>query len=130
MKCPAIRAWCQCPKSPARQTITTSTSRVISIRQNPKIFMTRCTSMCGIPNHDWMHWELLSVFPSLRAELFESNGRTGYSQARVESQQLKGAILRYPEFAAYSKNVALCFTRAQVYEPMLKAIKAGVKPKP
>ena len=85
----------------------------------------------GIPNHDLdalgSYW---SVFPSLRAELFESNGRTGYSQARVESQQLKGAILRYPEFAAYSKNVAAVYhSWRQVYEPMLKAIKAGVKPK-
>jgi type I restriction enzyme M protein len=85
----------------------------------------------GIPNHDLdaleSYW---SVFPSLRAELFESNGRAAYSQARVESRLVKGAILRNPEFAAYSKDVAAVFhSWRQVHGPMLKALKAGVKPK-
>ena len=49
----------------------------------------------GIPNHDMdalgSYW---SVFPSLRAEAVRTQtAEPGYSQARVESQQVKGTIL-------------------------------------
>jgi len=85
----------------------------------------------GIPNRDLDtldgYWK---VFPSLRAELFESNGRPGYSQARVESQQVKATILKHPEFAAYSKKVATVFQSwRQVHESILKKLNEGVKPK-
>ena len=85
----------------------------------------------GIPDRDLgvleSYWK---VFPSLRADLFESNGRAGYSQARVESRQVKATILKHPEFGAYSKTVTGTFQSwRQVHEPMLKALKEGVKPK-
>jgi type I restriction enzyme M protein len=85
----------------------------------------------GIPNRDLDaldgYWK---VFPSLRTELFESNGRPGYSQARVESQQVKARILKHPEFVAYSKKVAAVFQSwRQGHDSMLKQLKEAVKPK-
>ena len=85
----------------------------------------------GIPNRDLdaleNYWK---VFPSLRGKLFESNGRAGYSQARVESQQVKATILNHAEFAGYSKSVAVVFEAwREVRQPPLKAMKEDVKPK-
>jgi type I restriction enzyme M protein len=84
----------------------------------------------GIPDRDLdaleSYWK---VFPSLRADLFESNGRAGYSQARIESHQVKATILNHPEFAVYSKTVAAVFESwRQVHERTLKALKEGLKP--
>jgi type I restriction enzyme M protein len=85
----------------------------------------------GIPNRDLDaldgYW---SVFPSLRADLFESNGRNGYSQARAESQHVKAKILKHPEFTAYLQKVAALFQLwRQAHESILKKLKEGVKPK-
>lgn len=85
----------------------------------------------GIPNRDLdaleSYWK---VFPSLRAELFKSNGRAGYSEARVESQQVKTTILNHPEFGAYSKGVERVFQCwRQFHESKLKELSEGVKPK-
>jgi len=85
----------------------------------------------GIPNRDLdaleSYWK---VFPSLRAELFESNGRAGYSQARIESQQVKATILEHPEFSAYSKKVTEVFRAwRDVHQPRLISLKEGLKPK-
>jgi type I restriction enzyme M protein len=85
----------------------------------------------GIPNRDLdaleSYWK---VFPSLRAELFESNGRAGYRQARIESQHVKATILKHPEFSAYSKKVTEMFQAwHDVHQPKVKALKEGLKPK-
>lgn len=85
----------------------------------------------GIPNRDIDaldgYWK---VFPSLRAELFKSNGRPGYSEARIESERVKSTILNDPEFAAYSRKVAAVFAQWRAaHEPMLRELKKGVKPK-
>src|SRR5438034_1536243 len=57
----------------------------------------------GIPNRDIdaldAYW---AVFPSLRGELFKDNGRPGYSDARVETRQVKAAILAHEEFKSYA----------------------------
>src|SRR2546426_3444166 len=57
----------------------------------------------GIPNHDIdalsNFWK---VFPSLREELFKNGDRTGYSTLKLESKKIKQAILRHPEFDAFS----------------------------
>ena len=49
----------------------------------------------GIPDRDLdaldTYW---TVFPSLRPTLFEANGRPGYSDARVGTQQVKATILK------------------------------------
>ena len=61
----------------------------------------------GIPDRDLdafgTYWD---VFPLLRQALFVGNGRAGYSEARVETPQVKAAILGHGEFKAYEERVA------------------------
>jgi type I restriction enzyme M protein len=85
----------------------------------------------GIPNRDidalQCYWD---VFPSLRPELFESNGRPGYTQARVESNRVKATILSHAEFAAYSKKAEKIFEAWQMaHKSALKELNKGVNPK-
>ena len=85
----------------------------------------------GIPNRDVdalsTYW---SVFPSLRQALFADNGRAGYSEARVETQQVKAAILGHDEFESYRKRVAAILDGwRESHEPLLKGIEAGANPK-
>ncbi len=58
----------------------------------------------GIPNRDLdalgTYWEVL---PSVRAVLFESAGRPGYSQLRLPIGEVKKAILEHEEFAAFNR---------------------------
>ena len=60
----------------------------------------------GIPNRDLdaldAYW---NVFSSLRGALFETNGRPGYSLARVEASAVKAAILSHAEFAAFQGKI-------------------------
>ena len=64
----------------------------------------------GIPDRDIdgldAYWE---VFPTLRQTLFERNGRPGYSEARVETPQVKAAIYDHKEFRSYREQVAALF---------------------
>ena len=85
----------------------------------------------GIPNRDVdalsTYW---SVFPSLRQALFADNGRAGYSEARVETQQVKAAILGHDEFESYRKRVAAILDGwRESHEPLLKGVEAGANPK-
>lgn len=85
----------------------------------------------GIPNRDIdaleNYWK---VFPSVRTELFKSNGRPGYSEACVDSHDVKETILNHQEFAAYSKKVTAVFEGWRVtHDPVLKKLNVGVKPK-
>ena len=71
-----------------------------------------------------------SVFPSLRQALFADNGRAGYSEARVETQQVKAAILGHDEFESYRQRVtAILDGWRESHEPLLKGIEAGANPK-
>lgn len=64
----------------------------------------------GIPNRDLedlsAYWE---VVPSLRHALFQPGDREGYSEARVEAQQVKQTILAHEEFEAYQQRVSAIF---------------------
>lgn len=85
----------------------------------------------GIPVRDIdaldSYW---SVFPSLRAELFGSNGRDGYREARIETQQVKPTILSHDEFKAYAANITSIFDKwREAHEPRLKALKINDVPK-
>jgi len=85
----------------------------------------------GIPDRDIDaladYWD---VFPSLREALFESNGRAGYSEARVETREVKATILEHPEFAAYAGRIASVFEKwRKAHEPRLMGLKAGDLPK-
>ncbi len=85
----------------------------------------------GIPNRDLDaladYW---TVFPSLRKTLFKNNGRKGYSEARIETRQVKTTILAHPEFTAYAERLAAVFAKwRKAHESLLNGLKAGAKPK-
>jgi type I restriction enzyme M protein len=83
----------------------------------------------GIPNRDIdaldTYWQ---VFPSLREALFKDNGREGYSDARVETGQVKATILEHPEFKAFADRFGAIFDAwREAHEPMLKGLEVGAK---
>ena len=85
----------------------------------------------GIPDRDLgalgTYWD---VFPSLRQALFVGNGRAGYSEARVETPQVKGAILEHGEFGSYEARVAGIFDAwRETHEPVLKGLEIDANPK-
>ena len=85
----------------------------------------------GIPDRDLDalagYW---TAFPSLRRTLFEGNGRPGYSEARVETRQVKAAILGHPDFASYAERVASVFDGwRKAHEPRLRGIEVGALPR-
>jgi len=85
----------------------------------------------GIPDRDiealQAYW---NVFPSLRNELFQPNRRPGYSEPKLEAEQVKTTILNHPEFHAYKQRVAVVFDAwRQVHEPRLKALHKDAHPK-
>ena len=65
----------------------------------------------GIPDRDIdalsAYWK---VFPTLRQDLFEPD-RPGYSNARVEADKVKSAILAHPEFAAFKTGALIPFEK-------------------
>ena len=85
----------------------------------------------GIPDRDiaalGAYWEVL---PGVRDVLFGGHLRPGYSELKVPSGEIKGAILGHPEFAAYGARVqaALAAWR-EANEGRLKAIAVGDHPK-
>ena len=85
----------------------------------------------GIPDRDidalTEYWE---VFPGLRRELFQSDGRPGYSEARVESAQVGAAILNHANFGAYRDRCASVFGRwRNESEPLLQGMDEAANPK-
>lgn len=86
----------------------------------------------GIPNRDidalGSYWQ---VFPTLRDRLFEDNGRPGYSEARVPTQQVKNVVLGHAEFEAYAEQVeAISGGWREAHAPDLVALDVGDRPKP
>ena len=85
----------------------------------------------GIPDRDLnalgAYWE---VFPSLRQALFVGNGRAGYSEARVETPQVKDAILDHDEFKCYMKRVSAVLDGwRETHESLLKGLDTGANPR-
>ena len=85
----------------------------------------------GIPNTNIDalddYWE---VFPTLRQELFKANGRPGYSDPQVETQQVKTTILSHNEFTDYQQRVTAVFEMwRKTHEPLLGGIDANTKPR-
>ena len=71
-----------------------------------------------------------TVFPSLRRRLFVANGRPGYSDARVEAQQLKTTILRSAEFTSFEQRVAAIFDAwHETHGQLLRGLEVGTLPK-
>ena len=86
---------------------------------------------CGIPEQDvdamQTYW---AIFPSLRDELFQSNGRPGYLEPGTEGAQVKATILAHPEFKVYADRVSAIIGHwYEVHDPMLKGLDMGAKPK-
>ena len=85
----------------------------------------------GIPNTDIdaldNYW---TVFPTLRNALFRSNGRPGYSDPLMETQQVKAAILTHSEFKAYQQQVNAVFQAwRETHEPLLLNIEVDTSPR-
>ena len=85
----------------------------------------------GIPDTDIDalddYWQ---VFPTLRHELFTANGRPGYSDLLVGTQQVKSTILYHREFTAYQQRVTSIFdTWRETYAPRLGEIDANTLPR-
>ena len=85
----------------------------------------------GIPDTDIdalkNYW---TVFPTLRNALFKANGRPGYSDPLVETQQVKTTILTHPEFSAYQRQVSAVFHGwREAHAQRLLAINVGTPPK-
>ncbi len=85
----------------------------------------------GIPDRDLdalaAHWQVL---PGVRAQLFESAGRPGYSRLLVAPAQVKVTIFGHPEFTAFRQQVQARFeTWRMAQRPGLVALKPGDSPK-
>ena len=85
----------------------------------------------GIPDRDLdaldAYW---IVFPSLRRTLFEANGRPGYSDPRVQTQQVEATILSSAEFRSYEQRVATIVDAwCESHEQLLRGIKVGASPR-
>ena len=85
----------------------------------------------GIPNRDIdtldSYW---TVFPTLRQTIFEGNGRAGYSESRIETQQVKDAILIHGEFESYRRRAAAIFDSwRKTHEPFLRGIDSDTRPR-
>ena len=85
----------------------------------------------GIPDSDVdaldTYW---AVFPELRSTLFQSNGRTGYSEVRVQSSQVQRTILSHNEFRSYQAFVGTVFEALRdTHEPLLWGIDESAQPK-
>jgi len=85
----------------------------------------------GIPDRDLdtldRYWQVL---PGVRAALFESAGRLGYSQLKLSISEVKATILGHPEFAAFEQSITRLFARwKERNRPRLQAIKKGDHPK-
>jgi type I restriction enzyme M protein len=85
----------------------------------------------GIPERDIdtldAYWQ---VFPTLRQALFRPSARAGYSEALIESRQVKRAILDHPEFRAFASRLASVFSGwREAHRPLLTRLKVNDLPK-
>jgi len=85
----------------------------------------------GIPDRDIdaldAYWK---VFPTLRQTLFRSNGRDGYSEARVGTQQVRATILAHREFVAFGARAGEVFEGwRRAHMPSLKAMERDASPR-
>ncbi len=85
----------------------------------------------GIPNRDidalGAYWK---VFPALRQRLFSPNGREGYSDARVQADEVRSVVLEHEEFKAYADRVRRVFDAwRQNHVSRLRELGVGDSPK-
>jgi type I restriction enzyme M protein len=85
----------------------------------------------GIPNADIDalndYW---SVYPSLKSVLFADSKRMGYSNPKVEKDQIKQAIFSHPEFVGFMGEMESVFNEWKTKNAThLKSLTVGIKPK-
>ncbi len=85
----------------------------------------------GIPDRDidalGDYWD---VFPAIRAQLFSPNGREGYSDARVEADEVRAVILEHEEFKTYSGRIRRVLEDwRRGHAPRLRRLEVGDLPK-
>lgn len=85
----------------------------------------------GIPQRDIdeldAYWQ---VFPTLRRSLFRPNGQAGYSEALVETGQVKTTILHHPEFTAFAERAMAIYEGWwAAHEARLNGLAVGDSPK-
>ena len=85
----------------------------------------------GIPNRDidalGVYWK---VFPQLRKRLFTPNGREGYSDARVQADEVRSVVLEHEEFKAYGERVRrVCDAWRRKHVSRLRELGVGDSPK-
>ncbi len=85
----------------------------------------------GIPDRDIdALGEYWAVFPALRKALFTGNGRAGYSEARIDTHQVKPAILEHDEFKTFAACVGAVFDGwHQAHRPQLLGLKIDDLPR-
>ncbi len=85
----------------------------------------------GIPESELASLEgYWKVFPTLREELFESGIRPGYSDVRVEAEEVKSTIVGHHELEVYRRGVERCFHAwREVHTRRLFGIEVGTSPK-
>ena len=85
----------------------------------------------GIPERDVdaldSYW---SVLPELRKTLFGDNGRPGYLDPKVDTQEVKPTILQHPSFQNFSAAVSAVVDAWQKeHRQHLLALEPGIKPR-
>jgi len=85
----------------------------------------------GIPNRDLdaldAYWQ---IFPNLRAELFEADGRPGYSLPKLNANVVKHTILRHPEFTTFQSKITSLFEQwVAKNKPLLTGLEKDAQPK-
>ena len=85
----------------------------------------------GIPDRDvdalGDYWD---VFPGLRTRLFSANGREGYSDVRVEADEVRSAVLENEQFNAYRDRIGRVLGDwRRKHAPSLRALNVGDLPK-
>ncbi len=85
----------------------------------------------GIPDTDIdalkPYWD---QFPTLRQELFKANGRPGYSDPQVDTQQIKTTILSHNAFTDYQQRITTVYEGWQnTHAPLLDSIDDSTQPR-
>ena len=85
----------------------------------------------GIPERDVDALEAYwSVLPRLREALFQDNGRPGYLEPRVKTQQVKPTVLEHPAFKDFKESVNHVVGDWQAaHRSALMSLKQGDKPR-
>ena len=85
----------------------------------------------GIPDSDIENLgEYWSVFSSLKSELFKASKTAGYSDALIESNEVKSKILEHDEFKAFKDSVLTLFKNwSDTHYDDIYNFKKGLHPK-